>query len=295
MTNTAPATIAIMNAQRILSRRSYSAPRKAHIDRFATARARGDNCGVGQTVRKGRILQRQLLRLATIAPVVVLAACGSSHKTATTGSHVSGPAAPFDSAGPAASFNRLPASDFPAVISRGQPSETGTLTFRLSLLGRPIALRTSARSVTGGPVGTLTRTGSEFVLRFTRLSYRVAPIMLPDRLSIASQTIALSSGAPNTLLINRHSGSVTSEFDWLVAAQNAFYNGKRTIGFLDRGQRRFLSVKEVGRRRYSVNVLSLWHGSAVLTRWSVDGKALPGGPIAISGTFNGHYLLTLGG
>lgn len=181
------------------------------------------------------------------------------------------------------------------MISRGQPSETGLLTFRLSLLGRQVALRATASSVKSGPVGTLTRTSSEFVLRFTRLGYRVAAIKLPDRLTIASQTIALSSGAPNLLLIDRHTGSVTSEFDWTVDAPNALYNGKHTISFLDRGQRRLLSVKQVGRRLYSVTVLSVWHGSAVLNRWSIGGKALPGGHITIAGTFNGHYLVTLRG
>lgn len=224
----------------------------------------------------------RLLPLAAMALGLGIAACGSTTKRATTSSHTP-PAA--------AAFNRLPASDFPAMISRGQPQETGTLTFRLTLLGRQISLTASASSVAGREVGTLTRSRTDFALHFHGLRYRVAPVRLPNGLTIASQLITLSPRAPSTLLIDRRTGVDTSDLHWVVIAPNALYNGTDTINLQDKGSRRFLSFKQIGAGSFSFKVLSLWQGSVLLRRWSVAGKPLPGGHIAMSGSFSGHYVL----
>lgn len=220
------------------------------------------------------------------AGALVLGACGGATK------------APIPSSGAssaAGALGRLPASAFPAPVTRGQTPETGTLTFGLALKGRAVSLTTSAKSAEGGHVGTLTRSGSALVLRFTRLLYRVAPIRLPNGLTIASQTISLSPHAASTLRIDRRTGAVTSDLHWVVDAPNVLYNGSHTISLPDKGKRHLASFRRVSPGRYTFEIRSLWHASTKLRSWSVDGKSLPAGEVAMAASWNGYYVLTVGG
>ncbi len=194
-----------------------------------------------------------------------------------------------------AAFNRLPGSDFPAKVMRTQQREVGTLTFRLSALAGDMSLNASAGSISHGLVGTITRSSTDFVLRFTQLRYRVDSIKLPNGINVASQTITLDPKAQSTLRIDRRTGVATSDLHWVVDAPNVLYNGSHTIEFPDKGQRRFVSFKQIGPRRYSFSIISKWHGSVTLTRWSVAGTALPAGHVAISGTWDGYYALSVAG
>lgn len=169
----------------------------------------------------------------------------------------------------------------------------GTLTFQMSLFGSSVTLTASARSVTHGQVGTLSRNSRAFVLRFTRVRDQVAPIKLPDGLTIAGQTIALDPTATSTLRIDRRTGVVTSNLHWVVDAPNTLYNGSHTLKLPDRGPRRFVSSKQIGPDRYRFHVISKWHGSVVLTSWSVAGHTLPGGPVTLSGTWSSYYDLSV--
>jgi len=197
------------------------------------------------------------------------------------------------SSSPVAALNRLPASDFPAIVSRGPADEVGTLTFQMSFSGSAITLTASASDVSLGRVGTLSRNSSDFVLRFTRVRDRVAPIKLPDGLTITSQTIALDSTPPSTLHIDRRTGAVTSNLHWVVDAPNTLYNGSHTIKLPDKGQRRFVSSTQIGPGHYRFHVISKWHGSVVLMSWSVAGHTLPGGRVTLAATWSSYYDLSV--
>jgi hypothetical protein len=194
-----------------------------------------------------------------------------------------------------AAFNRLPSSDFPGTVSRNRFGEHGMLKFQIRFMGIPVTLMASAANTAGGDVGTLSRTGSAFVLRFTHLSYRVDPVRLPDGLTIASQTINLDPGAVNTLHWSRDTGVATSDMHWVVDAPNTLYNGSHTIKFVDHGTRKFASFKRLGYGRFGFEILSVWHGSVRLEDWRVSGTALAGGEVSITGTWTGAYVLTVKG
>jgi|GEM_PF-3126448 len=234
---------------------------------------------------KGQLLLVRCLQLGAVALALTIAACGHTAKSTR---------APSGASTAVAGFNRLPAPAFPAIVSRDQAPETGALTTRMTFLGQKIALITTVTSVgQQGTVGTVTRTGSDFVLRLLKLQYSVEPIKLPNGLTIARQTIALNPNEQSTLLIDRHSGAVTSDVHWLVNGTNVLYNGSHTISIPDMGQRRFLSFKSIGTGRYSFKISSTWSGSVALTSWSVQGRRLPPGRVEMSGSWNGSYLLTL--
>jgi len=190
-------------------------------------------------------------------------------------------------------LNRLPQADFPAIVSRAVRPEHGTLTFRMSFFGMPIVLTASATSVGFGQVGTLSRTASDFVLRFTRALDRVTPIKLPNGLEIASQTLALDPTVPSTLRIDRRTGAVSSDNHWVVDAPNTLYNDSHTITLPDKGQRRLISFTQLASGRYRFAVRTQWHASVTLSSWSVAGTALPGGVVNIAATWTSYYVLNL--
>lgn len=192
-------------------------------------------------------------------------------------------------------FNRLPASDFPATVSRNRLGERGTLKFQVRFMGAEMTLTAPAANTSGGDVATLSRTSNAFVLRFTNERYRVDPVRLPDGLTIARQTIRLEPGAINALHWNRHSGAVTSGVHWAVYAPNTLYNGSHTIKFVDHGKRKFSSFKRLGHGRFGFKLVSLWRGLVQLKRWRVSGKALPGGEVSITGAWTGFFVVTVKG
>jgi len=137
------------------------------------------------------------------------------------------------------------------------------------------------------------RNSSDFVVRFTRLRYRVAPIKLPNGVTVAGATIALNPTAQSTLRLNRHTGALTSDMHWVINAPSAILNGSHAIEVPDKAPRRILSFKQTGLGHYSLTIRSTWHGSVMLRRWSVAGKALPGGALTMAATSTGYYVLNV--
>lgn len=102
-------------------------------------------------------------------------------------------------------------------------------------MGQTMTLKASAVSVSHAPIGTLSRAGGEYILRFSHSRYRVSPIGLSNGLTIAAQTITLAPGGTSTLRIDQHTGAVSSDLHWVVDAPNTLYNGSHTLRFSDIG------------------------------------------------------------
>jgi len=223
---------------------------------------------------------RRLLGLLVLLGALGAAAAASS----------AGNASPSPSATLITALNRLPQTDFPTPVSQAQPRDRGNITFSMSFDGLPVVLRTTAESVDVGKVGTLSRSASAYVVRFTRILDRVAPIRLPNGLTIAAQTITLDPARPSTIRIDRHTGVVTADAHWVIDAPNTLYNGSHTITLPDKGPRRLVSFKHPAPRLYILAIRTGWHATVRLVHWSVAGHAQPGGVVRLAATWDNYFV-----
>jgi hypothetical protein len=184
----------------------------------------------------------------------------------------------------AAALGGLPAADFPVAVVRARNPGHGTLTFAFD----GISLSARGTSISTGRAGSITRTRRELVLTFANLRYRVSAIELPGGERISPQTIALRPRIASTLRIDRHTGAVTADLQWIVTAPNTLYNGSHTIDLADHGMRRFASFRRSG-KGFVVQVITHWHATVSLRRFSVAAHPEPRGTVVLTGIWDGFY------